>query len=253
MSFNYIDKVITPENLQKFLELVDYAAGSGKDVNNVFDLSDKLHGSRPMGLCVKAIGQDPASAAMLAERYVGPDYDVEAMLKMPKGSLGWTYATILTTMGYDAKFYRTPDSFANEEDYITFRVYKTHDIHHVMTGFSLNNFGEFGVISVFGAQIRYPTFIFIDLISMLLTFFSSQNLYGEAENPVEQARTLGYQFRLISDGIEMGLKAKPLFPVKWEELFERPIEELRSQLNIEPVREGIYSWYSDPKLKAALS
>lgn len=114
MGFRYINNLVTPENLQKFLELVDFATGAGQDPNNVFDLSDKLNTSRPMALCVQAIMQDPASAAFVAERYVGPPYDLEAMLKMPKGSLGWTYAKVLSTLGYDPQFYRTPSSFNSD-------------------------------------------------------------------------------------------------------------------------------------------
>lgn len=253
MSFKYIDKMVNPDNMKQFLELVDYAAGGGVDVNNIFDLSEKLHGSRAMGLCTRAVGLNPASAEMLAQRYMGPRYDLDAMLKMPKGSLGWTYAKIMTALGYDPDFYRTPESFKNDEEYITFRVYKTHDIHHIVTGFSMDNFGEFGVISVFAAQIGYPAFVFVDLISMLMTFFRSEKLYVEAENPMEQARTLGYQFRLISDGLEMGANAKPLFPVKWEELLDRQLEDLRAEFNIVPAREGIYSWYSNPQLQEAIA
>ncbi|BFM40639.1 Coq4 family protein [Synechocystis sp. LKSZ1] len=253
MGFQYIDKVITPENLQKFLELVDKAAGAGKDVNNVFDLSDRLKGTRPMSICVKAIEQDPASRAMLEERYAGPPYNLEAMLNMPKGSLGWTYGRIMSTLGYNPQFYRTPPSFENPEDYIIFRVYKTHDLHHILTGFSLDNFGELGVISVFGGQIGFPAFVFLDLLSMMMAFFANDGLYSEVEDPIEQARTLGYRFRLISDGIEMGMKAKPLFPVKWEEMLEHSLDELRAEFQIEPATEGIYSWYSDPRLRSAIT
>jgi ubiquinone biosynthesis protein COQ4 len=253
MGFRYIDKVITPENLQKFLELADNAAGAGQDVNNIFDLSDKLNTSRPMGVCVKAIKQDAASLALLEERYVGPLYDLHAMLKMPKGSLGWTYARIMEAMGYDPQFYRIPDRFESEEAYVNFRVYKTHDIHHILTGYSMDGFGELGVISVFAGQIGFPAFVFVDLLSMLISFFASDELYTKAETPIEQARTLGYKFRIISDGIEMGMRAKRLFPVKWEEILDQPLEELRSQFQIEPVTEGIFSWYSDPKLQSAIA
>jgi ubiquinone biosynthesis protein Coq4 len=253
MSFRYIDKIVTPENLQKFLSLVDLAAGAGSDVNNIFDLSDRLNESRPMSRCVKMIQNDPASAALLAERYVGPLYDIDEMLKMPKGSLGWTYGRVMSEMGYDPQFYRIPDRFDSDEQYINFRVYKTHDIHHLLTGYSMDNFGELGVISVFAGQIGFPGFVFTDLLSLLMAFFGSEQLYHEAEDPIEQARTLGYRFRLISDGIETGLNAKPLFPVKWEEILDRPIDELRSEFNITPVTEGIFSWYSDPKLQEAIA
>ena len=253
MSFRYIDSIITPENLKQFLELVDLAMGSGKDTNNVFDLSEKLHQSRPMQLCIKAIKSDPASAEFLKERYVGEPYNLETMLKMPKGSLGWTYATVLSTLGYDPQFYRTPDSVEDEATYITFRVYKTHDLHHILTGYSLDGMGEFGVINVTVGQTGYPGLLFIDLVSLLMTFLTNDQLYSEASDATEKARTLKYQFELINAGIAMGQAAKPLFPVKWEEYFERPINEVRQEFNIHPVTEGIYSWYSNPKLKAAVS
>ena len=253
MGFRYIQNFITPDKVNQFLELVDMAAGGGKDVNNVFDLSEKLYTSRPMQLCIKAVQSDPACAAMLEERYAGPPYDLAAMLSMPKGSLGWTYAKVMSTLGYEPQFYRTPDSLEQEAAYISFRVYKTHDIHHIITGYSMDDFGEIGVISVMAGQIRYPTFIFLDLIALLSAFFRSEQLYSENLEPAEQMKTLGYIFNLGSAGIGMGQAAKPLFSVKWEEGLERPLEEWRQELNIKPVVEGPYSWYSRPELQAAIA
>jgi ubiquinone biosynthesis protein Coq4 len=253
MGFRYIDKLLTPEKLNQFLELADMAAGSRQNVNNAIDLSEKLHGSRPMELCIKAVQANPACANMLQERYVGPPYDLAAMLKMPKGSLGWTYAKVLSTLTYDPQFYRTPASFEKDEDYITFRVYKTHDIHHIITGYSLDNLGELGVISVIAGQIRYPAFLFIDVMALLVALFNSEQLYSEDQEPLEQATTMRYAFDLLSSGIAMGQAAQPLFPVKWEEGLERPLEEWRRELNITPKMEGIYSWYSRPDLKAAIA
>jgi len=53
--------------------------------------------------------------------------------------------------------------------------------------------------------------------------------------------------------MEMGIRAKPLFPVIWEERMAQDLEELRRELGIEPVREGLYSWYSNPAIRAALA
>jgi ubiquinone biosynthesis protein Coq4 len=253
MGFRYIQNLATPDKVNQFLELVDLAAGAGKDTNNVFDLSEKLHTSHPMQLCIKAVQSDPACAAMLKERYAGPPYDLAAMLNMPKGSLGWTYARVMSTLGYDPQFYRTPDSLEQEADYISFRVYKTHDIHHIITGYSMDDFGEFGVISVMAGQIRYPTFILLDLLGLLMAFFRSEQLYSEDLEPAQQLKTLRYVFDMASAGIAMGQAAKPLFPVKWEEGLERPLEEWRQELNIKPAVEGHYSWYSRPELQAAIA
>jgi ubiquinone biosynthesis protein Coq4 len=64
---------------------------------------------------------------------------------------------------------------------------------------------------------------------------------------------LEYSFDLISQCIRIGRQAKRLFPGKFEEGLERPIEEWRAELNIEPVRDGLWSWYSRPELAAAIA
>jgi ubiquinone biosynthesis protein Coq4 len=123
---------------------------------------------------------------------------------------------------------------------------KTHDLHHILTGFSFDDFGEFGVISVSIGQIQYPTFQLICLLGSFLTFVTAPPAKGNQE-PLE------YSFNLISQGIRIAREAKPLFPVKFEEGLERPIEEWRAELNIEPVRDGLWSWYSRPELAAAIA
>lgn len=253
MGFQYINNLAQPEKLNRFLELVDLAAGAGKDPNNAFDLSDRFNNSRPMQLCLQAIQQDPASSELIKERFVGPPYDLESLLKLPKHSLGWTYAKVLSALGYDPQFYRTPTVFNSDAEYVSFRVYKTHDIHHILTGFMLDNLGELGVISVTAAQARFPGFIFLDIVSLLSNFFAADQLYHPDLAPAEQGKTLGYAFNLISKGLEMGQAAKPLFPIKWEEGLDRPIDEWRQELNIHPAMEGPYSWYSHAELVAAIS
>jgi ubiquinone biosynthesis protein COQ4 len=64
---------------------------------------------------------------------------------------------------------------------------------------------------------------------------------------------LEYKFDLISQGIRIARQAKPLFPVKFEEGLERPIDEWRAELNIVPVTEGPWSWYSRPYLRDAIA
>lgn len=253
MSYKYLNNLATSENLEKFLELVNFAAGSGQDVNNVFEISKRLLNSRQMNLCVKTLMNEPESAKIVAEKYIGPEYDLKGMLAMPKDSLGWTYAKIISALGYSPQFYPAASSEMNDADYISFRINKTHDIHHILTGFSLDNFGELGVISVTVAQTRYPSFLLLDLLALLMSFFTDDKLYLEAETPEEQQKTIKYKFDLISQGIAIGQAAKPLFPIKWEEGLERPLAEWRTELNIEPVTTGPYSWYAHPTLQAAIA
>ncbi|MEI6379976.1 MAG: Coq4 family protein [Cyanobacteriota bacterium ELA615] len=253
MSYRYINNLITKDKFSQFLELVDMAAGSGKDTNNAFDLSERLHASNAMKVCIQRLQSDPATAEMLEQRYIGPLYDLPALLEMPKYSLGWTFGRVINTLGYDPNFYRKPETINNDAEYITYRVYKTHDLHHILTGFSLDGMGELGVISLSISQFSYPGFMFLDLMALLSNFFVNEQPYSEELENKDKVRTVGYAFGLINKGIEMGLAAKPLFAVKLEEQLERPIDQLRQELGIIPVTEGLYSWYSNPSLKEAVA
>ena len=48
MGFKYIDGLATPQNVEKFLSLVDKVAGSKFDTQNVFDIDDLLIDSPQM-------------------------------------------------------------------------------------------------------------------------------------------------------------------------------------------------------------
>ncbi|MEI7665827.1 MAG: Coq4 family protein [Synechococcaceae cyanobacterium ELA263] len=171
MSFRYLDRIATNENIHSFLELADLAAGAGASASNVFLLSHRLRDSNPMKVCRTLLARDPASRALMEQRRLCGPYDLESLKALPKGSLGHTYATVLDTMGYDINFFPKLDFYAgleSEADYINYRVYATHDIHHIVSGFSLDNFGELGVISLSVAQFAHPGLAFTDLMALLL-------------------------------------------------------------------------------------
>jgi len=255
MGFRYLDRIASEDNLRSFLELADLAAGGGLSADNVFLLSHRLRRSNPMQVCRRLLERDPDSWALIQQRRLSGPYDQEALLALPKGSLGHTYATVLKTMGYDINFFPKPDFYANLEsdaDYINYRVYATHDIHHIVSGFSLDNYGELGVISMSVAQYAHPGLAFTDLMALLLTWFSNDTPIDEHESIRDQARTAGYTFGMMSKGLQMGAAASPLFPVLWEERFGQDLQELRAELGIEAEQEGPWSWTSNPAIQEAL-
>jgi ubiquinone biosynthesis protein Coq4 len=256
MGFRYLDKITTEENIRSFLDLADLAAGAGASANNVFLLSHRLRESKPMQLCRKRLQRDPAAQALIEHRRLSGPYDAAALRALPKGSLGHTYATALDALGYDINFFPEPafyNDLESDADYINYRVYATHDIHHILSGFSLDNYGELGVVSISVAQFSHPGLAFTDLVALLISWFSTDTPIDDLENSQEQARTAAYAFRMISRGLEMGAEVKPLFPVIWEERMEQNLEELRAELGIEAVKEGPWSWYQNPTITAALA
>lgn len=255
MGFRYLNQVASADHIKEFLELADLAAGAGEDAGNVFELSRRLEGN-PMTRCLRILQRDPAAAALIQSRRLCDPYDTAALKQLPKGSLGHTYATVIEAMGYDIGFFPDPAFYNNLEsdaDYVNYRVYATHDIHHIVSGYSLDNFGETGVISIAVGQFNFPGFSFINLVGLMLGFFGTGKTDEEFDTDEEYAGSIGYIFDLITQGIQMGLKAKPLFPVIWEERMGQNLEELRRELGIEPVREGPYSWSTNPAIMAALA
>ena len=255
MGFRYLNRFASKEHINEFLELADLAAGGGADAGNVFELSRRLTG-HPMKLCLRRLQEDPASAALIQSRQLCGPYNVDTMKQLPKGSLGHTYATVMEALGYDIDFFPSPafyDNLNSGADYVNYRVYATHDIHHVISGYSLDNFGETGVISISVGQFSFPGFSFLNLVGLMLNFFESDKPDEGSVIAEGYDSSIGYTYDLITQGIEMGMKAKPLFPVIWEERMGQNLEELRNELGIDPVREGPYSWYSNPSIMAALA
>lgn len=256
MGFRYLDQIASRRSIQQFLELVDLALGGSDSAENVFNLSHQLRDSPPMRLCERVLRRDPAAQALIEQRRpVGP-YNLAALKACAKGTLGHTYAVVMETLQYDINFFPRPDYFASLEtdaDYINYRVYATHDIHHIISGFSLDDFGEAGVISISVGQFNHPGLGFTDLVVLLMNFLRNDMPDDELADQRQQIHTASYVFKLIGDGLNMAARAKPLFPVLWEQHFDRDLEELRRELGVEPVREGPFSWYSNPAIMAALA
>lgn len=87
---------------------------------------------------------------------------------------------------------------------------------------------------------------------MLFSWFRNDTPIDELESVADQARPAAYVFGHVSHGLEMGLNARPLFPVIWEERFAQDLEELRAELGIDAVKEGPWSWHSHPAIREAL-
>lgn len=256
MGFRYLDQIATREHLQEFLQLADLAAGAGHAASNVFQLADRLRESAPMRLCERILAEDPAALALIRQRRLSGPYDAQALRQLPKGTLGHTYVTILDTLGYDINFFPDPAFYNNLEsdaDYINYRVFATHDIHHVVSGFSLDGFGELGVISISVGQFNHPGLAFTDLISLLLNWFRSDTPEHQLGSHAERLKTASYTFRMISHGLQIAAEAQPLFPVIWGERLGQDLGELRRELGVQAVTEGPWSWATHPDIAAALA
>jgi ubiquinone biosynthesis protein Coq4 len=105
-------------------------------------------------------------------------------------------------------------------DYIVPHLYETHDIWHVVTGSDTDVPGELALQGFYAAQSPSKGPIAIITAAMINTLAYK----------IDQKDA---RIEAIVRGWLLGKRAKPLFGVRWNELWASPMDELRSQFSID--------------------
>jgi ubiquinone biosynthesis protein Coq4 len=204
--------------LQTLKAVVTLLRDPGK-TESVFDVEDGLRNIKAVQLSVDFLKSKPEIAAIIAERYLAPEPDMEALLKLPKESLGYAYASYLREAGFDPNFYRKIQVI-DDVSYVFLRIRQSHDIWHIVTGMKTDVIGELGLKAFELAQTRRPMSLVLlagGLMRTLLSFPEDLNMLLDR----------------IAVGYRMGAKAKPFIAQKWEENWEKPLAEWQKELGVE--------------------
>ncbi|BAY25405.1 hypothetical protein NIES2100_52110 [Calothrix sp. NIES-2100] len=188
----------------------------------IYDLDAILAKTELSQVSVEFLKSQPEVAEIIQERYLAPLPDLEKLLTYPTDSLGYIFAAHLKANHLDPVFYRQRQ-IQDDISYVSLRRSQTHDIHHIVTGFGTHPAGELGLQAFQLAQMRSPIAIAI----MTAGIISS----------LSQANELTTAMQHIFLGWEMGLVAKPFMAQKWEEHWEKPLDQWRSELGIVSVNQ----------------
>lgn len=186
--------------------------------DSVFDMEDGLLKSKSTQELLRFTSKDPSVRSMIDERYLQPIPDTEALSRLPKDTLGYRYFYHLDSQGFDPDYYRKID-VQNDIDYVMMRIRQTHDIWHVVTGFDTHPLGEIAIKAVELAQTHRP---------MAAAICAGGVYRYMLKQPDEFADCL----ESIVAGYHMGLQSKALLAMKWEELWDRKLEDLRERLGV---------------------
>jgi ubiquinone biosynthesis protein Coq4 len=207
------------------------------DPNNtmlVFELQEHLlKASTPQDTekVVEMFKQDPVLGAMLEDRYLAPDYKITDLANSQLGTLGYAYYRHMHDNGFTPDFF-PPVKPVDELTYFELRMRQTHDIWHVVTGFSPSVEDEVGLQAFYAAQLKSPFNMVLIAAGVLHAAIRNQQLTV----PIMEAIRLGW---------ENGKAARPIAAVKWEEMWERPLEEIRREYNVKPAR-ALYDFAPQP-------
>jgi ubiquinone biosynthesis protein COQ4 len=183
------------------------------------------------GTSVKAdltglLHQNPAIAAMLAERRLMPRFELEDLADCPPGSLGHAFYNHMRDNGLKPDFF--PDLPQDSDiHFVEQRLRQTHDIWHVLTGFNTDVPGEVGLQAFYAAQIANPI-----SISIMSAFVLHTIAHLSMIPPTLEALKAGYS---------AGQTAACIIPVRWEERWNVPLDDLRREYNITPASRISYN------------
>jgi ubiquinone biosynthesis protein Coq4 len=185
---------------------------------SVFDIEDGLRNSAAMDTFLERVSCAPEVQELMAERYLAPPLDPEALVQLPVGSLGHAVAHHLLDHGFDPDYYRKVEGHS-DLDWVLMRIRQSHDIWHVVTGLGIDREGEIALKAFELAQTWRPMAAVITCGGVLRYLFKDPNRLGEVLSGIAQ----GYQ---------LGLRAQPLLAQRWELGWERSLESWRRQLGL---------------------
>lgn len=161
----------------------------------------------------------PETASALAARHrLGP-LDVGALGSLPQGTLGRVFASHCRARGIDPNLVSVP---ANDDaEFVMAHLFETHDLWHVATGWGNDELGEVGLGGFYLAQLGLP------LIALMLVLILLNTI---TRRPAE----LRARMDALVAGHQMGKSARPLFGLRWDEMWARPLADLRRELALDP-------------------
>jgi ubiquinone biosynthesis protein COQ4 len=168
-------------------------------------------------LIVEHLSQYPHCQLAFANRQSLGRIDLQALAQLPTNTLGYHYADYMRS--HQLEHLVAPLAM-DEYEFIDTHMRETHDIWHVVTGSSIDMMGEIQLQGFCVAQLQLSRFWMA-----LLT----KNLLKSLVYDIEVAD--GY-LSALTHGWMMGKTAQPLFGIDWTQLWDVPLSQVRSSLDI---------------------
>ncbi|MEO1186207.1 MAG: Coq4 family protein [Cyanobacteria bacterium J06636_27] len=199
--------------------IVDFAKADDGDFKYIYKLSKAVDEPYGVEKMVKFLSQTPQAKKAFQERKILGNIDLHKLYSLPSNTLGYAFAKHMLDRGLEPL--KSDALTADDEvQFLGIHIKETHDIWHVVIGADTDILGELQLEAFCVSQL-YATRFWLALIVKNLLKSTIDDI--EASTKYMDAITRGW---LIAK------QAKPLFGIKWDELWEHPLEEVRADLNI---------------------
>jgi len=200
-----------------FINLIK-AARNAKNTQSIFNMAHAMMKLGHFNETIAYLKQDSPSLRYLNERKLMKKYTLDELDQLPEGSLGRIYAQHMLQNNLDPDFYEVLQ-ITDDVAYFIMRIRETHDIWHVITGFGIDVPSELGLQAFTLAQTRSPIGTILIGGAMFKAAFKNLNSVSDI-------------YDQVSKGWLLGRKAKKLFGADWENLWDKPLDQIRHDYNI---------------------
>jgi ubiquinone biosynthesis protein COQ4 len=169
---------------------------------------------------------DPATELAIAEKQVGAPIDLDFLESLEEGSLGQVFAEHCRNRGINPNLIDVP--VEQESDWLLNHLFQSHDIWHVLTGWSNDEVGEVGLAGFYCGQLGSPPF-FVFLLSLIFL-----------KKVMRKNNDIDEHLSALCSGYRSGRAAKPLVGIDWSTRWELPLDEQRRLLEIDSEEAGDY-------------
>ena len=172
------------------------------------------------GVILDRLLKDPVTQSAATERLVGTPIDLDALGELEAGCIGQVFAEHCRNRGINPNLVNVP--IEEDADWVLNHLFHTHDIWHVITGWSNDDVGEIGLGGFYCGQLGSPPF-FIFLFSLSLF-----------KKVLQRDADIDEHIHAFCAGYRAGRAAQPLFGIDWSSRWEVRLAEQRRLLAIDP-------------------
>ena len=201
--------------LESFLQLVKTPYGNFVDIGRLSHFINDLATNQNI---IEFLSLSPTGKQAFVDKPLLGEIDLQQLHQLPNHTLGYMYADHMIRNRLNP----LPINIVASDpmNFLSIHIAETHDIWHVVTGCDTDKAGEVKLEAFYTAQIT-PDRLFLALLA--------KNILKTAMYDVELCDQI---IDGLMQGWMTGKKAKPLFGIQWNKLWETPLAEIQASLNI---------------------
>lgn len=174
---------------------------------------------------LREMADTPEGRRLMAERpeLSSEQVDYARLRSLPITTLGGAYARHLDGNNLSADYQAAATRHVDDPDmaYLMRRFRQTHDVWHVLLGMGITGHEEVLIHWFTYGQLHLP----VSAMIMVL---------GTMKHLVLERRWDALRHSMM-EAFHAGRDAEPLMPVYWEDLWERPLVDVRAAYNVRPL------------------